>query len=155
MPTKKIPLTRGFFAIVDESDYEELSRKKWTYISAGYAGNYFRNNGKVCCIRMHRLLLNAKSFQEVDHINGNGLDNRKENLRICTRAENVRNRGSSKGKLYKGVFKSTAQNSWFSQIMVDGKMIYLGSFDDPKKAAEVYNEAAKKHHGKFAKFNNI
>ncbi len=90
-----------------------------------------------------------------DHINGNKLDNRRENLRVCTLAENNRNRTIYKNNKsgFKGVYWSRADKKWRAQIKINNRMIYLGIFDDLLEAALTYDEAAVRYHGKFAKIN--
>lgn len=103
---------------------------------------------------MHRFITNAPKELEVDHINGNRLDNRKENLRICTKSQNLRNQhktcGSSK---YKGVSWRVRANKWESRIYVDGKKLFLGLYSDEEDAAKAYDKAAIQHYKEFAKTN--
>ncbi len=160
---KKIPLTQGKVAIVDDEDYEELSQFKWfaqkepcTYYAARriYLGNGAKNP-KQKTIRMHRLLMNAKKKQEVDHINGNGLDNRKSDLRLCTHSENARNRRLRLGgsSLYKGVYWHKSRKKWQSQIVFNYQIKYLGRYDNEIEAAKAYDYAAKELFGEFALTN--
>ena len=90
-----------------------------------------------------------------DHINGDGTNNTKENLRRCTRAENGRNakRNINNKSGYKGVSYNTRLDKWVAQIAIDGRAIYLGSFNTPEEAARTYDEAAIEHHGEFARTN--
>jgi hypothetical protein len=102
---------------------------------------------------MHRLLLNPPEGVEVDHINGNTLDNRRANLRICTHAENSRNRrGRSNSKSgVKGV--TPYPGGWRATINVNGKNVHLGCFTNIDDAAEAYDEAATRYYGEFARTN--
>lgn len=97
--------------------------------------------------------MNCPNDMEIDHIDGNGLNNQKENLRICTRSENMRNRDKQADNLsgYKGVYKK--DNRYRAQITVEGKQIYLGSYQNIEDAVKAYNEASIKYHGKFSKTN--
>jgi hypothetical protein len=105
---------------------------------------------------MHRLIIKAPDGLVVDHINYNGLDNRKANLRLATLKQNSRhvirtmNPGSSK---YKGVSWYTRDKVWAVKIMVDGKTIRIGYFRNEIEAAKAYDKAAKKYHGEFAALN--
>lgn len=155
---KYIPLTQGKFAIVDDEDYEELSKYKWhlSKLSIFYARKTRKyESGKFSTISMHRYLLNAQKGMFVDHINGNGLDNRRSNIRICTQKENNRNMriGKKNKSGYKGVSWATDAQKWRAFIYVEGKNINLGRFSDKEAAAGAYNEAAKKYHGEFASLN--
>lgn len=159
---KQIPLTRGQFALVDDEDYPMLvAMGKWFY-SAGYAVrsySYKNTNDKWSCkqVKMHRLVTNAPKGKSVDHIDGNPLNNQKSNLRICTNAENLRNRGFNKNNTsgYKGVFWHKPRSKWTSKIKVNRASIYLGLFSCRHEAARAYNAAALEHFGEFAFLNPI
>ena len=157
---KRIPLTQGKFALVDDEDYTFLIQWKW-YFSGRYAvrseslqhedGTRFKPRRY-----MHRDINRTPLGVQTDHIDGNGLNNRRRNLRDATCAENQRNcrrtKGSSK---YKGV-QLTNRGVYVSHIKVSGKSIYLGSFGiDEIKAAKAYNKAALKYHGKYASLNKL
>lgn len=156
---KKIPLTQGKFAIVDNRDYLRVSKFKW-YASCvrkflWYAKRHTpRRNGKQGTILMHRLILDAPKGAHTDHINGNGLDNRRSNIRPCTNRQNCQNqqkrRGTSK---FKGVCWHKTSGWWRAQIGHLGKVIYLGDFTNEKDAAEAYDKAAVKYFGEFANTN--
>jgi hypothetical protein len=105
---------------------------------------------------MHRLIMGAEPGQEIDHINGNGLDNRKENLRVATRKENQQNRHITWGNsTYKGVYWEKQKNKWRARIFVSGKCVHLGFFLTEKEAAVAYNQGAIKYFGSFACLNII
>ena len=94
---KEIPLSKGFVALVDDEDYEFLSQWKWHVNIRGtnkYAQSrkYIRGVGNDKMVKMHRLVMKPKNGEDVDHINGNSLDNRKQNLRLCSRGQNVSNK---------------------------------------------------------------
>jgi hypothetical protein len=166
---KEIPLTKGKVAIVDDDDYEYLRQFKWYYADryaarGQWIGDIRYSNGKqkLKTIRMHRVIMNTPGGMETDHINGNKLDNRKENLRICTGVQNRRNRVKYKNNSigYKGVFiKKKHKNKTFesicAQICVNKKIIHLGTFKTPEEAAKAYNEAAIKYYGEFAQLNEV
>lgn len=157
---KKIPLSQGYSAIVDKDDYDELSKYKWNArVHRGglvYAVRTSRRiAGKQYSIAMHRVVLKARAGVIIDHINGNSLDNRKKNLRICSHKENCRNmRARSSGtSRYRGVSWNSECRKWCAQIVVDGKRLYLGLFEKELAAAKAYDSAAKKHFGAFARLN--
>jgi hypothetical protein len=155
---KEILLSQGTIAIVDDEDYERLSAYKWCYSSTiGYAVSREYVNGKKRALLMHRFILDAPSDKITDHINRDKLDNRKENLRLCSRAENNRNigiRSHNKG-IYKGVYWVPTRNKWQVTIRHNKKPMYLGSFENPHEAALMYNFWAKDLFGEFAVLNEI
>lgn len=155
----KIPLTKGKYAIIDPDDYELVSQYKWhAWYSSGnwYARtNYWiKKDGKLKCVSllMHRLILNPPPDLTVDHINGDGLDNRRSNLRCATHAENVRNRHKAWGaSKYKGVRKD--RKKWRASIRKDKKDYFLGNFYNQISAALTYDKAAIEMFGDFARPN--
>lgn len=159
--SKAIPLTQGKYAIVDSDDYDFLMQWKW-YYNSGYAirTQYFglingKENRKA--ILMHRLILNTPDGFETDHINGDQLDNRRCNLRICTHALNMWNQKPREGcaSKYKGVSWHKANKNWRAYIQANGKFKSLGSFENAVDAALSYNEAAILYYGEFARLNII
>jgi len=106
---------------------------------------------------MHRLILNVPENMQVDHINGNGLDNRKNNLRVCTSIENMRNMPLRKDTIsgFKGVFWDSQSNKWQAQIYAKKRRFFLGRYLIKTDAALAYNKAALKYHGEFARINQI
>lgn len=149
-----IPLTRGKFAIVDADNYHELAKFKWFTESAHntfYAAR--KQNGKS--IKMHRQITNAPDHLVVDHIDHNGLNNRKSNLRLCTFAENAKNINSfaPNTSAYKGVHWHKNLKKWAAQITSDKRSHHLGYFESQLTAAKAYDNAAKKLHGEFATTN--
>ena len=158
---KKIQLTHDVFAKVDEDDYARLSSFKWIinksplkYPGDGYAVRCtFGRKGKK--IFMHREIISAPLGMEVDHINGDGLDNRRSNLRVATRAENGRNRKPQTGtsSVYKGVSWDKQAQQWRAYVKGDRKLIHIGLFHDEVEAAEAYDEAARRLFGEDAKTN--
>ncbi len=153
-----IPLTQGKFAIVDAEDYERLNQWNWHICDKGsrvYACRSCRKNGHNNKIWMHRVVLNAPNGTEVDHTNGNGLDNRRANVRLCNHSENSYNRRRCKNKTskYKGVSWFQSGNKWRVTIRVNKKQISLGYFKSEVEAALTYDRAAIKYFGSFAKLN--
>ena len=148
----EIELTKGFKCLIDDIDAEiALTGNKWI---ASKCGNHFyaaRNHEKKRQY-LHRVIAKAKKGEIVDHINGNTLDNRRENLRICTRQQNIWNM-RDKPNRFRGVVPH--QGKWTARITVNYKNHYIGIFAKPEDAARAYNEAAKKHFGEFARLNNV
>lgn len=156
---KTIPLTRGFYAKVDDEDYGVLSQYKWCVgIDKGraYAKRGIKNSSVTRTIHMHREILGLTDSRELcDHIDGDALNNQRSNLRVCTVGQNNRNRKISPGgsSIYKGVIKSDRR--YYARIRKDGKAYNLGGFDSEHDAALAYNEAAIKYHGEFARLNEL
>lgn len=162
--TKKIPLSgkygKGKFALVDDEDFERVSQHRWhcrPCANTEYALSSIRQpqTHKFVKVHLHRFILDAQSGQIVDHINGNGLDDRRSNLRFVSSAQNNMNRRPQRNASspYKGVAISSDGNRWCAFIGVDRQLLHLGSFETQKEAAIAYNEAAKQHFGKFARLN--
>ena len=154
---KKIKLTQSKETFIDSEDYEKIKSYNWYYHSSGYAACKQKINNIWKTILLHRVIMNCPNNKQIDHINGNGLDNRKENLRICTHAENGRNTKKRKGTTskYKGIYWYKALSKWSVRIRFNYKWIFIGYFNDEKEAAKAYNEKAKELFGKFAKLNII
>lgn len=160
---KKIPLTQGKFAIVNDIDYAFLMQWKWFFSTNGYAVRNSRKSDTVdkrTAIYMHRVILIRKlghsDFVDTDHKNQNRLDNWRSNLRPASAPQNRRNKriqgGSSK---FKGVHWHKRNKRWQAQIGLNGGRKYLGSFTNEIQAAKVYNKAASEHFGKFACLNTV
>ena len=165
---KKIELTQGKFAIVDDDDYEYLKQYKWFASTGGKRGKFYavrgeKNAGKYRLILMHRVINNTPNGMVTDHINLNTLDNRKANLRSCSTRENSYNRPIHKNnKLgYKGVYVNTSYKGRkkykyiSARIIVNNRRIHLGNFDTIQSAAKAYNKAALKYHGEYAQLNKV
>lgn len=152
---KVIYLTQGKIAIVDDEDFEKLSQYKWfAHNDKNFRLWYVMRKAGSKHLYMHRVVLNVPKDLEIDHINGDGLDNRKSNLRICTRQENTRNKRKGKGtSKYKGVYWNKKVRKWHTQIVVNHRRIYLGLFEDEREAALQYDVFAEKYFGGFAKPN--
>lgn len=156
---REIPLTQGKVVMVDDSDFEWLSKFKWHYAEWKGIG-YAKKNNKgqsPAILKMHRLIMSAGRAEKVDHINRNTLDNRRGNLRIVTQSQNMMNAAIRKTNTsgYKGVCYVSRTNRWCANIWKDRKQIYLGSFRDKKDAALAYNKAALALHGQYAFLNKL
>ena len=157
---KEIQLTHGKVCIVDDEDFERLSKQKWHVTRNGatfYARGAIRQkDNRWRCILMHRFILNISDKSVfVDHKNRDTLDNRKENLRLCSPAQNSWNRqGKNQStSVFKGVSWYKRWPSWKVQIWDCGKVLHLGYFKDEVLAAKAYDEKAKEIHGEFAILN--
>ena len=149
----RIHLAGNHVALVDKLDAEEISWLHW--VPRESAGRSFyaqtRLNGRR--VMMHRMIMDAPSGVEIDHINGNGLDNRRDNLRYASRGENSRNKSPSTRNTsgFLGVHRS--QGKWRAQIQIDGRQVCIGRFDSPEEAARERDKAAIRLHGEFAWLN--
>jgi len=157
--TATICLGRGFFCIIDAEDVCAVSKYGWTAKDTDPNRIYAHAHTKNTSILLHRIIMSVDKNKQVDHINGNTLDNRRANLRICTAAQNSANRKKeTKRQLtskYKGVYFRTDSKKYRASIRVNKKLISLGSFKTEKEAALAYNKAALKFFGVFAKLNNL
>ena len=160
---KCVDLTNGYSAIVDDADYEHVSKHKWFATVRRRADgtlrvyakrNAKRDGGGWTVQYMHNMIAGTPPGMCTDHVDGNGLNNTRENLRICTHAENQRNQRKRGGaSAWKGVYWNKSNSRWQSLIRISGKRIYLGCFTDEIAAARAYDEAAMKLHGEFARLN--
>jgi len=150
---KEIQLTQGKVALVDDEDYDWINGFKWHYTHFGYAGH--RTDIKTIVL-MHRLILCAPKGMEVDHKNRDKLDNRRDNIRLCTRGQNNANRGVSRGSSkYKGVFWETRSKRWRAEAAKDKVVYTVGRFRDEKEAALAYNKKTLELWGEYARTNVI
>lgn len=156
--TIEVPLSPEGTTLIDADDFEKLrdyrfyrvGHKNFKYVS-------IRKKKTSGITMLHRHLLNAPAHLQVDHINGNSLDNRQANLRLCTRLDNCRNRAKrfDSTSPYKGVLWNKQNKNWRVRIRVNWKPIEVGSFKTAEEAARAYNEAAVKYYGEFARINNV
>ncbi len=160
---KRIPLTQGKFAIIDDEDFDEISKYRWHYHKGSYGRNGYakrdvylgggRKNAKLKSIYMHHII-DVPAGMFVDHINGDRLDNRRINLRPCTNRQNQQNRKIQKSTSgFKGVHIKSSKNTWEVRITINGKTTYIGRSKDKVTAAKMYDTAAKKYFGDFARLN--
>ncbi|MBE9570753.1 MAG: HNH endonuclease [Proteobacteria bacterium] len=156
---KEIQLTQGYVAIVDDEDFERLDEYKW-YVCKGkntfYAARNKRGGRKNRgCILMHREILGAVSGGIIDHRDDNGLNNQKNNLRICTTQQNISNKRKelNYSSRFKGVHWLKANKKWRAALMFKYKHIHLGLFDSEESAAHAYDRGALKFFGTFARLN--
>lgn len=156
---KIIKLTRGYETVVDDEDYDWLSKYNWNASWRGAAYYAYRprlnsDGPGPSTIAMHRTIMKTPDGLFVDHINENTLDNRKENLRNCTRAQNYHHRKKRRDSQcsFKGIHKDS-NGSWKTRISLNGKRYYIGSYRNERLAALVYDAAARLFHGEFAVTN--
>ena len=151
---KRIPLTQGQFAIVDNEDYERLKKYKWYAVknrNTFYAVRSIKKGNKWTLRKIHLDIITVPLGFQVDHINRNGLDNRKVNLRICTLAQNVRNRKTPiHSSKYKGVSWFKITKKWRAYIYSKDTFISLGYFRNEAEAAKAYDRKAKILFGEYA-----
>lgn len=149
-----IPLTQGKWAMVDLDDLARVINRSWHVVQAGshsYAGSFFP--GAKSHTLMHRYVASAPKGMYVDHVDGNTLDNRKCNLRVCTNSQNSKNRVAVNG--FKGVGWMKTKGAWRARIKTEYVEKHLGLFDSAEDAATAYNFAAAELHGGFARFNTV
>lgn len=158
-----VRLTNGICSLVDEQDLEWLSAYRF-YPKPGHDTMYVESYKKHRGVKsLHRLLMNAQKGEEIDHRNRNGLDNRKFNLRRCTRSQNRQNAKKSKvpnaRSGYKGVtYDANGPNCskpWRAKACVHHKLVHLGRFSTEREAALAYNKFALDHFGEFARLNEL
>ncbi len=159
---KTIPVFGGHVAMVDDDDFEKLSKLKWSASTNRrktgktiYAIHSSRIGETVTVVGMHRMVMSAPSDSVVDHIDSDGLNNQKHNLRLATHSQNLGNRRKSPGKssIYKGVYWGNAEKGWIAQIFLNGKGKRIGKFKEECDAALAYNLVADELFGEFAKLN--
>jgi hypothetical protein len=151
---KIIPLNGGVFAQVDDADYILLRQYKWYAFKPckiWYASRYNPKKRK-CNITMHREIMKPPSTKEIDHIDGNGLNNQRNNLRICTHQQNAWNQGVKLGNTtgFKGVKFDRSRGKYEAEIRIQGRKKFLGRFSSPTEAAQAYDRMDIKIHGEFA-----
>ncbi len=148
---KKIPLTRGKVALVDDDDFDWISQLEWSAVrvSSGTGEIWYatKRGGKGF---MHSVI---SGFRKCDHKDGNGLNNQRDNLRPCTSSQNAANSFQRKPNI--SGFKGVSRNhyKWKARLMLNRKEIFLGDFDTPELAARAYDAGAIKHFGEFARTN--
>ena len=154
---KKIKLTQGKFAIVDEQDYPLLVSRKWFAVHDKNRRWYAATKIGKKTVKMHRFILDCAEMVLTDHINRDGLDNCRRNLRECNFSQNMANsiKREKTSSKFKGVGLDKDTGKWRARIRVNGDEIHLGRFNDESKAAAAYNAAALRVFGEFANLNVI
>jgi hypothetical protein len=155
---KEIQLTQGNKALVDDEDYEYLSRFNWRNHNGYAARTTSRKSQKKTTMLMHQeIIKDVQEGMDVDHINGNKSDNRRSNLRIVTRLQNCHNapKRTSNTSGYKGVGFDKRKNKWRARFRYKGSEMFLGYFENKHDAARMYNFWAKDLFGEYARLNVI
>jgi hypothetical protein len=160
---KHIPLTQGKVALVNDADYKWLNKHKWYALQDKYTfyarRSIFLRKGEERTQAMHRLILGLQPHDKLqcDHIDGNGLNNQRSNLRLCTSTGNNRSQRKRKAhsSKYKGVCWHRRSHKWISRIRAGKTRIHLGCFDSEIEGAKAYDDAALKYHGRFALTNKM
>ena len=155
---KTIELSRGAVTMVDDVDFEMLSADKWHLWQTKARPTRYATrkdwDGKKNNTRwMHRVILDAPKGMEVDHIDGDGLNNQRSNLRLCSRSQNARNSGPKGGRKWKGVTRDAHSQLWGSVICCKNKQIHIGRYFTELRAALAYDAMARRLHGDFARLN--
>jgi hypothetical protein len=156
---KQIELSQGKVALIDDEDFERVSKFKWSALKdcgTWYAVGYTRGSHATRkAMKLHRFILNAPPGVMVDHRNRDGLDNRRENIRFATCSQNTANSLGWSASGYKGVSWHKRHKKWIAHVMKDQRLIHLGYFDDKGEAAQAYNDAARQLFGEFARLNEV
>lgn len=159
---KIIPVSRGLEVLIDDCDFDAVTRNKWCTVRSAdkytwYATRSIKIGDKWKHIKMHRFIMDAPQGVKVDHRDGNGLNNQRSNLRLCTHAQNlmnmrIHNKHGCKGVAY---IQSREPRPWLAKIHVNGKLKTIGLFATLIEAASAYNEWAMRYFGEFARLNDI
>jgi hypothetical protein len=150
-----VPLTQGYEAIIDAEDVPLVEGYNWCILGGSRVSKYAQRRAKnliPAILLMHRVIMGVNGPElHIDHINGNGLDNRKSNLRVVSRSQNMWNsrKPCTNSSGYKGVCMDKEKGKWVSHIKKHNKQMHLGYFNTPEEAYEAYCKAAKELHGDF------
>lgn len=151
---KEISLTQGKIALVDDVDFDCVNKHRW---AARKSRHLYYAQSKIDGknVSLHAFLLNPPSNVDIDHIDGNGLNNQRSNLRICSHMENMANqkRHSDSKSPFKGIWRAAHCDRWAAQLVFNGKKVYLGVYKNPADAALAYDKKAKELFGPFARLN--
>jgi hypothetical protein len=154
--SRQIPLAKGRSALVDDDDFARVSEYQWHITSSGYVAGMVLIDGAQKLVYLHRFLLDAPPSQVVDHINGDRLDNQRDNLRLVTRAQNQWNRKVQRNRSgYKGVSWHRRKRKFYARIQANGQRYHLGYFDTAEEAAQAYDDAARLLFGEYARLNGV
>lgn len=158
MDSLTIPLTRGKVAIIDAADFDLVGQHKWCALpsrNTWYATRALRRTGPGRLVSMHQIIYPAPPGMKIDHIDGDGLNNRRANLRHCTNVENCRNQGIARNNRsgFKGVSWYPNYGKWVATVWDGQRKVFLGYYADPVEAARAYDAKARELFGAFARPN--
>ena len=158
----QIPLTQGQFALIDDEDFDIVSKHKWhakKYKHTYYAATNIKKEDKKTILRMHRLIINVPDGMEIDHLDHNGCNNQKYNIKVCTHWENMQNKKNQYDVLtttkMKGVYFDNTTKKWKSTIWINGRSKSLKSSDRLEYAIRAYNRASMFYFGERAFLNYL
>lgn len=159
--SRVIPLSQDMTALVSPEDYRRVVKRKWSVAKRRgriYAETNMKIDGVWKRVLLHRFILEAPAGQKIDHKDGNGLNNLRDNIRFATHNQNAQNAGrrvymGKRSSRFKGISWSKVMNKWHAQIMANRKYHNLGYFESEEDAARAYDSAAKELHGEFARTN--
>ena len=162
IPLSKSGKHAGKYEALVSTEDSDLALQDWKIQSGNYASKSIRRNSKWTTISMHRIIMKRilgrelKSHEQIDHINNDGFDNRRENLRMASSSQNCANQSLASNSTigYKGVTHAKGRNGYMARIMVRGKRLYLGTYKTPELAHEAYCKAAEQYFGEFANYGD-
>lgn len=155
---KRIKLTQNKFALVDDEDYKRLDQYSWYCVKVRERHQYAYTTIKGKAIHMASMIMKPSNKYQVIHLDKNGLNNQKYNLKIASITQRNRSRvkqESESSSRYKGVSYDKSTGKWRSRILINYKTIYLGRYNNELEAAQAYDKAALKYFGEFAQLNLI
>lgn len=155
---KAIELTLGLSTLVDDADYEPLAQHKWRAMRTKrnvYAVRAVGTRVTQHCVLMHRVILDAPEGFHVDHRDGNGLNNQRENIRVATHSQNLSSSRIARGESrFRGVSRNgESRKPWVARVRIEGRSVYLGRFSSEEEAARLYDQTVRELRGEFAVVN--
>lgn len=152
---KTLKTKSGIAFYINDEDYPRVAQFRWYADDRGYIkrNQYDPKTGVGHPVYLHRYITGEPKGVEVDHINGNRQDNQRHNLRLCSHAENARNKSLRRGRRLKGAYPIPASKRWTARIRVEGKLLHLGCFDSELHACIAYDQAALHYYGEFSRLN--